>query len=183
MKTKSELRSEILKLRKSLNSSEYQIKSQLVQDEVIRFISNQQIQSVHVYIAINGEVNTASIIDHCLERKIEVIAPRIEPDRQLSHWLLTDMSKLEKGLFSTLHPPLTNRADSIPDLILVPGVAFDHEKNRLGYGAGYYDRFLAERKNSKTLGLAFDFQIVEKIETEMHDIKLDAIVTDTNWIK
>ena len=182
MRTKSEIRSEILAVRNSINLSEHQIRSKRISEKIINYIIDQKIESIHSYIAINNEVNTNLIIQYCLDNQVLVIVPKIENDRQLSHWVLNSLETLEKGLFSTLHPPQIKQAKEQANLILIPGVAFDKTKNRIGYGAGFYDRFLSETSASYKLGLAFDLQIIEKIEVDSHDIQLDAVVTESTWL-
>lgn len=95
-------------------------------------------------------------------------------------------SDLEKGVLGLLEPKkeckrLLNPEDI--DLIVVPGIAFDILKNRIGYGAGYYDRFLkTTREDCLKVGVAFELQILDKINTQEHDVPLNAIITEKRVI-
>ena len=84
---------------------------------------------------------------------------------------------LKVNTFGFLDPKAKSKV-IIPDLIVVPLLAFDKSKNRLGYGKGYYDKFLKKNKNITTIGVAFSFQKYNKITTSNHDVKLDYILTE-----
>lgn len=86
------------------------------------------------------------------------------------------------GILEPIDDSIVVKKEDI-DLIIVPGTVFDREFNRIGYGGGYYDRYLEDiaYKNNKVV-LAYDFQIIDKIESEEHDIKMDLIITDKEVI-
>ena len=93
---------------------------------------------------------------------------------------------LNVSAFGTLEPPSKNK-EVIPDLVIVPIVAFDSQLNRIGYGKGFYDRFLSKvkkvKKKSISLGIAYSFQEYSKIPADKHDFKLDYIFTESGIIK
>ena len=105
--------------------------------------------TVMVFSTIVGEPDTSAIVDRCAARGQSVVLPEDEPDPR------------------------------VPDVVLVPGLAFTRTGERLGQGGGWYDRFLPRvRPGCTAIGLAFDEQVVAELPTEPHDRRLDALVTD-----
>lgn len=134
-------------------------------------------RSVAGFSALPGE-------PHALEPWLEdrkIALPRVEGDHLILHWV-AGPDELVKGRFGILEPPASAPvADPNGlDLILVPGVAFDREGGRLGRGRGYYDRLLAGTSAFK-VGVCFDWQIVPEVPREAHDIRMDAVVTPSNF--
>ena len=96
--------------------------------------------------------------------------------------------QLKKGMFSVPEPdvkqyPLSSFAENGEAWILVPGVAFDEKGMRLGYGGGFYDRYLKQKENLHRTGIAFGEQIVKRIPTEIHDHPMDDVITDQQWYR
>ena len=134
---------------------------------------------IHTYVGgHDNEIDTRPFIGACLARGQRVFAPRIEAgcDR-LGHAELRTLEELEPGPFGLLQPPAADAAPPPFDLVVVPGAAFDRRGHRIGYGKGYYDRFLAETAAYK-VGLAYDDLFFEKLPTESHDMAVDAVLTE-----
>ena len=132
------------------------------------------------YGATPDEVDAGPLLAFLRARGARGALPRVEGSELTLHWAEGNF-QLERGAFGLTQPtadtPLA--ADEAIDLIIVPGVAFDAEGNRLGYGAGYYDRLLARFPGVPTVGLAYDEQIVDGIPVEEHDVPIDFVVTPT----
>lgn len=177
---KKSLRQEIFRQRKALDTEAYQAHSRAVMQRLLDNGVFDRIDSVHLYYSINNEVNTLELIEELWHRDIRVVMPRTDlKNHKLDNYQITSFDQLEeRTAFKLLEPK-----QSLPlheedcDLILVPGLVFDHNLNRIGYGGGFYDRFLA-RSSGRKVAIAFDFQVWESIPSEPHDIKMDQIVTD-----
>lgn len=98
----------------------------------------------------------------------------------LSLQLYKGKASLKTGSFGILEPDETEKGIK-PDLIIVPGIAFDHQRNRLGRGKGYYDRLLSDT-SIPTIGICFHFQLFDQIPTDIHDQKMSLIITDQKVI-
>jgi len=181
---KKELRKKLLKLRKSQTDLDVINKSKSIINSLISSSLLENISSVHLYFPINKEVETKELIKYLWQKKIKVLLPRTDFDnRDLVNYEITDFSQLEKTTFNMLEPKTDNTVfTGNPDIVLVPGVGFDSELNRMGYGGGFYDRFL-NSANTKKIALAFECQLVPNLPVEDHDIKMDMIITEDRIIK
>ena len=137
------------------------------------------------YYPSNYEVNILSFLKEASRRKFQVALPVIKSLTAMSFksWIFKEPLYVNK--FGMLEPKKSSK-NIIPDLIMVPLVAFDSHLNRIGYGKGYYDRSLKKiskiKKNSISLGIAYSFQKCQKIPTNKHDFKLDYIFTEKGII-
>ena len=127
------------------------------------------------YYSIGSEVMTKEMVSESMKTK-EVSLPKII-DGQLKFKKITDLKKLENGPYDIMEPHDNCETVNEHDLIIVPSIAITRLGDRLGYGHGYYDRYL-EKTDSKTLTLAFAQQIIKSIPTTENDIKIDWIVTE-----
>jgi 5-formyltetrahydrofolate cyclo-ligase len=121
-----------------------------------------------------------------LEKKRHLAVPCVDSQNpELQHSQLTSIEFLKKGNYGILDVPIEKRIDvdlRELQLILVPGIAFDLSGGRLGYGKGYYDRFL-DKTNAFKIGLCFQSQVVEKVPMENHDIRMHAIISEKGYHK
>ena len=186
---KHSLRQQILEKRDCLSKEEVTEKSQKIIENLKATKEYRTSSSILFYVSFNNEVSTVELIKELLKNKEKkVLVPYVEknnPLLQLSE--LKSFDELEPKTFNILEPKdeLIRKFDPNKlDLILIPGIAFDLAGHRIGYGYGYYDRFLKKLKsNAKKIGLAFDFQVVEKIAESPHDIPVDYIITEKRIIK
>lgn len=132
-----------------------------------------------IYKSFNNEVDTAKIIKHFLSENKVVSHPVIIGDNMLAGIPKSDSVYLSK--FKTEEPSDYTEMKGV-DVCLLPLLACDKNKNRLGYGKGYYDKFLSVHPCLK-IGLAYDFQVVDSIESKPWDVPLDLIITETKIIK
>ncbi len=137
-----------------------------------------------LYYPISFEANVLKILELKIIDKHIISLPKIDNDKiNFFEWNKNDILKVSK--FGTLEPTLTDKPIN-PDIILVPLLAYDNKKNRLGYGKGFYDKYLnyffKRNKDILTVGIAFSFQKYKKIPTSMNDIKLDNILTEKGII-
>ena len=138
------------------------------------------------YYPSNYEVNILKFLEKASEKNFRISLPVIKPSNKMSFksWVFKDPLYVNK--FGILEPK-NSRNETIPDLIMVPLVAFDSHLNRIGYGKGYYDRSLRKiskiKKKVISLGIAYSFQKCKKIPINNHDFKLDYIFTEKGIIK
>jgi 5-formyltetrahydrofolate cyclo-ligase len=179
---KSILRKEILQKRNSLNDSQISSKSELIQEKIIGSAEFIESKSIGIYLPIGSEVKTSKIIMNAMESKKTVLLPRIILNNL--HYFIVGKLDFDQDLFDVnkfgiKEPRNTNMKLDFIDLLIVPGIVFDFHGNRIGYGHGYYDRFMTERKFSKSIGLAYDFQVVKNpIPKSGFDKKIDMLVTE-----
>ena len=138
--------------------------------------------TVMVYVSFRSEVETAGLIDE-LRRTHRVAAPRVADAGCMDAMLLAG-TPLVRGRLGILEPPATAAVvePASIDAVLVPGLAFDPAGYRLGYGGGYYDRFLVGCARALRIGLAFEAQMVDSVRPHAHDQPLDHIVTERRVI-
>lgn len=132
---------------------------------------------VYGYVSVRGETGTEKILSWCLKEGIRVALPRVT-GRDMAFYFVKGREQLVPGSFQIPEPAADCEAAHVPGaLVLVPGVAFSRNGGRLGYGAGYYDRFLTREPGHETIGLCYEFQLTEGGWEEPHDVKIDRIIT------
>ena len=183
---KRSLRKQLLAQRSMLSHEEWVSASNAAQAALIQLPEFQQAGCIAVYAPFRNETDTAHIVRNAFERGVRVLFPAVCGTEMVLRQV-TSLEHLTEGAFGILEPcgnGVEHHADEA-DLIIVPGVAFDVRGHRIGYGKGYYDRFL----HSATLriclvGLCHDFQVTgDSLPAEDHDIRLDLIVTDKRIIR
>ncbi len=132
---------------------------------------------VHCYIPLPGEINISPLIEKLLQLKITVVSPKTLPKRKLENRILKSLSEIEVGIKGTEHPAAAIIYNGKFDLIVVPGLAFDQNNYRLGFGGGYYDNFLVTQSEAFKVGIFYPFQKVPSVPVEPHDICLDTILS------
>lgn len=186
---KQTLKLEILEKREFLAKDEFKEKSKLIKENLFSLPEFKKSKNIMFYASFKNEVDTHEIIKELLAKKEKtIIVPYVlkkYPILQLSE--LKNFDWLEPKTFGILEPKeLYIREFSIEklDLVIVPGIVFDKKGYRVGYGHGYYDRFLKKiRKDTKKIGLAFDFQVVEDIPEGRYDVPVDVVVTEKRVLR
>ena len=180
---KSKIRKKILKIREEKNKGNIYIKFNKIYNLLKKItILNKKI--VGGYYPINNEIDDLEILKNLEKKKIKISLPVIEKNFKIN---FIKCSLNDPFVINNYGIPEPGEGKVVyPDILLIPLVAFDKKLNRLGYGAGFYDRFiqfLKKKKNIITIGLAFDFQEVYLIPVSKHDQKLDYIVTNKKILK
>ncbi len=176
---KSEIRKKIIRIRKFNNQKNLEINFY----SILNILKKKKITGKMIggYYPYNYEINILPILNK-LEKKNYIISlPKIKKNFQMNFFEWSQKDPFEINSYG-IPEPISNKV-IYPDIILVPLVAFDKYLNRIGYGGGFYDRYLKKIKKRKkilTIGLAYSFQRVKKIEAEQNDIKLDFIITEKN---
>lgn len=191
LESKKEIRKRALELRKALLKEEVIEKSKIITNKIITLEEFLESRNIMAYMDFSNEVSTKFLIEKCFEMGKKVFLPKVaykSKRRYLEVYEVTDIkNQLSKGTYGILEPNgnFTGKVDEkIIDMVVVPGVAFDEKRNRIGFGAGYYDSFLKNtKKECHKVGIAFEIQICPYIPAEEHDVPLDMIVTEKRVIK
>lgn len=172
---KSEFRRFFLNLRREMDEYTIKEKSNQIINNLLKSDLYKNASSIFIYVSKNKEVDTRDFIEKALADGKKIYVPKIK-SREIIAVKLNDISELEVGRFDI---PTSMSEDSItnPDLTICPGLSFDDDKNRLGFGGGYYDRFLAKNQGIK-IGLMISEFASSKIPTDSWDIKMDYVITE-----
>ena len=179
---KNQLKESILQKRNSLSKEEIIEKSKKIKDALFNLEHYKKSKIIMFFVSFNDEVYTHDMIKMALKNK-NVIVPKVV-HHEIEPSVIIDFDNLvPSGKFGILEPiEAMKLAYKNIDLILVPGIVFDKGGHRIGYGLGYYDKFLAKVPKAIKIGLAFDFQVIDKIPREMHDVPVDLVVTEEKVI-
>lgn len=179
------LRKAILARRGALSAKEQAIAGNSIQDTFLATPEYLAAGSVALYCAVNNEVSTEKVIDHALLTGKLLFLPAVEGDTMFFR-RINDRQDLVKGRFGIMQPAsVCAAADPAEiELIVVPGVGFDLSGQRLGYGKGYYDRTLHSLEGKGRLtAFCYEFQLVDSLVAEKHDVNMDRIITEQRVIK
>lgn len=175
---KKEFRLRMLRLRKNiLDKTE---KSKIICEKIASLPEYQNSKVIAAYSALDDEVDLTNIINECLVSGKTICLPKVSNESSMVFYKIDSLKDLKKGCFNILEPTSDKEKEiecSNIELFLIPGVAFDKNYNRLGYGKGYYDNFLINSKGAK-IGVAFKEQVMDSFENLVNenDIKMDKII-------
>ena len=172
MCSKEEIRKSIRQKKKLLSSEDKLQASELVFKQLFQLEQWKKANRVLSYHSLPDELQTIEYLDKMLSK--ELFLPKVDGDTLKI--VAYDKSRLITGAYNILEPDDDNYfpVEDI-ELIIIPGVAFDKQKNRLGRGKGYYDKLLSNTDAFK-IGICYDFQLVDEISTDAHDIKMDIVI-------
>lgn len=177
MEEKTHIRKKIFALRKQVSDAQVHERSEIILNKVIATEEYKRAKQVLAYVDFNHEVETVDLIRRCMADGKQVAVPKVR-GQEMDFYHLTDFSQLEPGYFGIPEPARGTIIDWPKALMIVPGVAFDPLCHRLGYGQGFYDRYLAAHRELKTIALAFSFQIVPAAPYEETDILPQMVITE-----
>lgn len=181
MHTKSEIRKEI-RLKKRELTKEFMKEAEIrCFRQLVLTPFWQQADTILTYVSYNREMGTRYLIEEAFRSGKQVAAPKVE-GAKMNFYLFDSFDELVKSEQGILEPVPNEKFIREDGLIIMPGVAFDLNRNRIGYGGGFYDKYMEEHPLHKKIALAYDFQIFDRIEHEKHDIKPDFILTETRII-
>lgn len=184
---KGSLRAELLKKRNAIPPPVRRRLSGRIAEALRGLDEFQRARHIMSYVAIKGEVETEGLIRECIAAGKTVSVPCCDPASGcISAAVLRDFDRdLAPGCYG-IPEPVRERREGVEaceiDLVIVPGVGFDWRGVRLGWGKGYYDRFLAEASLAVKIGLAFEAQVLPLIDSGAHDVAVDKIVTEERVI-
>ncbi|MGL5257856.1 MAG: 5-formyltetrahydrofolate cyclo-ligase [Proteocatella sp.] len=181
IKEKKELRNKIKKIKSAMSGDEVEESDKLIEENLMNQKEINEAQTIFCFVSMKDEINTKCIIKKLLDRGKKVGVPKCKKDNTMEVYQIESLDDLEIGFYSIEEPKgYCKKIESQDiDLALIPATACDKKRNRIGKGAGYYDRYL---ENQKFLKIALCRQkfIVERIPVEENDINMDKIVTEKN---
>ena len=183
MNVKSNIRTSLLSRRLDLSSTELTKKSKSIQSTIINSVLFQKARTIGCYLPIKNEVMTKNLMEFATNDSKIVAVPKIK-DHMMVFQDYAFADQLRKNKFGILE----NEGQVIQpdefDLIICPTIAADLHGNRIGYGQGYYDRYLLKAVNAKFVALIFDFQLIdERIIAEPHDVSMDYLCNENELIQ
>ena len=184
IKAKKETRALFRKMRKEISEDQRQVLDKILLDKISSKDEFIKASVVLAYYPVNDEINTLPIIEYALKEGKRVALPISNTeDHTLTFRFISSLDELVAGAYSIPEPPSNARpfVNEINSLCIVPGLCFDREGNRIGYGKGFYDRFLADF-DGVTLGLCYSEFLLEEIPTDENDRKVNIVVSDTEEV-
>lgn len=173
---KKQLRSQIREKKRAMTQQQIEDTSARLGELFAASEMYRSAKTIYGYLPYNQEVRTVPMLERALQDGKRVAVPKVYGD-EMRFIYMTDLSLVEKSNFG-IPEPIANEpvADDPTALVLMPGLAFDKEGHRIGYGGGFYDKFLAAEPEHPTLALCYSFQMLPKIETEEYDIPVDCVL-------
>tara|TARA_B100000787_G_scaffold169178_1_gene159641 strand:+ start:1357 stop:1899 length:543 start_codon:yes stop_codon:yes gene_type:complete len=174
---KSKIRKKILQIRKINNLKNLTIDP----DAIIKILKTKNIKGKNIggYYPYNYEIDSLDILKLLEKKKYKISLPKISKNNQMNFFSWSFKEPLSINTYGIPEPISTKAV--YPDILLVPLLAFDNNLNRLGYGGGYYDRYLnmmLKKKHITTIGLSYSFQKVNELPTNKYDVKLNFVITE-----
>lgn len=197
----TDIRKRVIEDRDKQSLEEITQKSQSIEEKLLSSNEYRNAENVLIYASMRCEVITDGIILDALSKGKNVFCPKVtdKDNRKMEFVKIKNLDDLEKGYFGIREPLLNSNSVTYEEilssnsddklfqqtLVVMPGVAFDKNRNRLGYGGGFYDTFLGEHNGLQTVALAFDLQVIDGLEVYMtdHDVKPNFIITENMIIK
>ncbi len=182
MPSKNKIRHEIIKKRSNLPQCIIWLSTLQISEKLLKLVEAKKFKHIHIYLPKkdSGEIDTFVIIKSIWQiyPKINISVP-VSFEQKIQH---SEIFPDTEYKYDNYHIPVPTSIKKVDldtiDLVIVPLVAFDAKNNRIGYGKGFYDKFLAQLpKETYKIGLAYDFQKVDAIEIETHDVQLDEVYT------
>ena len=179
---KSQIRKKIFKIRKQVSLKRFNLNLKYI----LRILKKEKIKEKIIggYYPYNYEINVLNLFQDLEKKNYKITLPRINDKAQMNFFYWSTKDPLKVNKFG-IPEPISNIKE-YPNILLVPLVAFDKDLNRIGYGGGFYDRYInkiKKRKKITSIGLAYSFQKVKKIRTNRYDMKLDYVVTEKKLLK
>lgn len=173
---KTELRRSIRARKRAMTEEEIEARSARLGQLFLASEAYKAAKTIYGYLPYNQEVRTVPMLEQALRDGKKVAVPKVYGE-EMKFLYLDDLTKVAKG-YAGIPEPIADEpvADDETALVLMPGLAFDPEGHRIGYGGGFYDKFLAAEPNHPTLALCYEFQMLPKLGTEEHDIPVDTVL-------
>ena len=173
---KKELRRRIRERKRAMTEEDIVSRSEALGKAFAASVLYQQAETVYGYLPYNQEVRTVPMLEQAIRDGKKVAVPKVIGDEMVFIYL-EDLTQVEKG-YAGIPEPIADGpvAQDTKALVLMPGLAFDREGHRIGYGGGFYDKFLQREPEHPTLALCYEFQMLSYLETEEHDIPVDCVL-------
>ena len=177
METKREIRHKIIRLRKEMDPLVWQQATNAITAKIISHPRFLEETDIYCYANYNGEAGTSAIMEEAWKLGKSVWFPKVE-GREMNFYLVESKDDLQAGAYGILEPTGDHKADGNDGLLIMPGVAFDENCHRIGYGGGFYDKYLEKHPDLHAIAIAFELQMYRKLPFEEHDIKPEKVITE-----
>lgn len=177
--TKKQIRMKVYDFRKNLSERDYLVKSKKIYKKIVESKWYLEADTIISYVSAKNEPDTIDLIKKAFIDGKKVAVPKVV-NNEMEFYYINSLSELSEGYFGILEPVDTSNLcipEKVNAIMLVPGVAFDLNNNRTGYGGGFYDRYLSNHAIYK-IAICFKEQIFGELPVEDFDIKMDEIITD-----
>lgn len=173
---KKGLRASIRTRKRAMTEEEIVSRSEKLTELFLDSAAYKNAKTIYGYLPYNQEVRTVPMLEQAQKDGKRVAVPKCY-GTEMKFIYLDDLTKVEKG-YANIPEPIEDGpvADDKTALVLMPGLAFDPQGHRIGYGGGFYDKFLSAEPNHPTLALCYEFQMLPALETEEHDIPVDTVL-------
>lgn len=173
---KTELRREIRARKRAMTEEEIETRSAKLAQLFFASEAYQNAKTIYGYLPYNQEVRTVPMLERALKDGKKVAVPKVYGE-EMKFLYLDDLNAVAKG-YAGIPEPIADEpvAQDETALVLMPGLAFDPQGHRIGYGGGFYDKFLAAEPHHPTLALCYEFQMLPKLDVEDHDIPVDTVL-------
>ena len=174
---KKAMRRTIGEKKRAMTREEIESASERLTEKFLQTEFYRDCRSIYAYLSYNQEVRTDALIRRAIQDGKRVAVPKVYGETDMRFLWLDDPARIAPGAYGIPEPVDDGpEADDPAALVLMPGLAFDPQGHRLGYGGGFYDRFLAAEPHP-TIALCYAFQLLPQLETEAHDIPVDAVLS------
>ena len=180
---KTELRRSLKLQRDAFLKSKKNIANQSIMNQLLTLPGVCQAATAYLYVSTDTEVDTHRLIDALESRGIVILVPRIIDRTEMRAVRFPGWRSMQAGPLGILAPPDDTPWIAPIDVAIVPGLGFSIHGDRLGFGAGYYDRWLVRHPETLKIGVAFDDQILEELPVGGHDVSMDLIVTENRVVE
>lgn len=179
MEAKKDIRNIVLEKRNKMTEKEWEEKSRYITDRLVSHPFFLESNEIYCYVDFRNEVATRQIIEKAWKMQKKVAVPKID-QKDMQFFYITSWDDVKPGHWGILEPCTNCIAEGMNGCVIMPGAVFDQKRNRIGYGGGYYDTYLQQHSMLRTVAIAFEFQILEVIPAEEHDIRPECIITEEN---
>ncbi|MBU9724217.1 MULTISPECIES: 5-formyltetrahydrofolate cyclo-ligase [Bacillaceae] len=184
---KKQLRQQVKETLSSLSEEEKRLKTKKIQQHLFLLSAWKEAEVIGVTVSVGNEIDTYEIMERAWAEGKDVAVPKCFPnEKQLIFYKITSLDDLEESFYGLKEPQVERSTELMPEeisLLIVPGLIFDQKGYRVGYGGGYYDRFLNKFGTYfHTCSLCYDFQLSKELPVESHDIPVQTVVTDVKTL-
>lgn len=176
---KKEIRKEVFRQRKAADPSDLERRSAKINQTIIGMSAFQEADTVYVYMDCKGEVSVRPLLETAWAMGKKTAAPRVTGPGQMKYYYITSYDDVVPGYYDIPEPVTEIEAQEERALLIVPGVGFDRDRHRCGYGQGFYDRYLAAHPQHTSIAIAFDFQVFDGVPFEETDVAPELLVTES----
>ena len=176
--TKKEIRKEVFRRRKAADPAVLAADSETICRKIIESPQFRKADSVYVYMDCKGEVSVKLLLETAWKLGKRTAAPKVTGPGTMKYYYIRSYEDLAPGYYDIPEPVTDEEAHDEDALLIVPGVAFDRNRHRCGYGQGFYDRYLAAHKDHPTIAIAFGFQMAEAVPAGPYDMFPQVLITE-----